>query len=92
MMEEPAGMSLTPRDVRRLFDQIAPLLADHPPPLQGAALADLLAMWLAGHIDETGKTETERLREKLLAAHLEAVRALLPVNDAIIRERRGKAR
>lgn len=34
-------------DVEAIVAAISPLLAGHDPGVQGAALADLLAMWLA---------------------------------------------
>ena len=54
------------------------------PQIQGAALADLLAMWLAGHVDrdDPGGKNSDRMREAVLEAHLIAVRALVPVNYA----------
>jgi hypothetical protein len=57
--------------------QISAILADNKPEVQGAALADLLAMWLAGH-------RQPELREAMLANHLFMVRALVPVNEEIL--------
>lgn len=59
--------------VENLVSTVKPVFAGLPPPVQGAALADLLAMWIAGHEPE--------LREKLLELHIEGVRALVPHND-----------
>jgi hypothetical protein len=56
-----------------LVDTIKPAFAGLPPAVQGAALADLLAIWIAGHDPE--------LREKVLEIHIEGVRALVPHND-----------
>jgi hypothetical protein len=44
-------------------------LTGHRPAVQGAALASLLATWLAGHAPE--------LREALLDAHIHLVRELV---------------
>jgi hypothetical protein len=55
-----------------IVERIRPLLAGYHPAEQGGALADLLAMWLAGHPHE--------LREALLSHHVERVRELVPVN------------
>lgn len=52
---------------------VKPVFAGLHPAVQGAALADLLAMWIAGHEPE--------VREKLLELHIEGVRALVPHND-----------
>jgi len=70
-----------PRDVDRIVETIRPLLAGKPPELQGAVLADLLAMFIAGH--------HPGLREEILTLHIAAVRELVPPNEAIIMDRRG---
>jgi hypothetical protein len=48
--------------------------------VQGAVLADLLAIWLAGHVNLDNPDDSDAIREELLAAHLVAVRALVPIN------------
>jgi hypothetical protein len=58
----------------RLAARIRPMLAGYHPAEQGAALADLLAIWLAGYPAD--------LREALLAHHIEQVRELVPANVA----------
>lgn len=55
-----------------IVDRIRPMLAGYHPAEQGAALADLLAIWLAGHPAE--------IREALLKMHVDKVRELVPVN------------
>jgi hypothetical protein len=60
--------------VARLMGAIKPLLAGHSPAMQGAVLADLLAIWLAGH---HAGGETAAMRERLLAMHIGTVRALV---------------
>lgn len=62
------------------IEKIRPLLAGKPAEVQGAALADLLAMWLAGHIMPDDPEGTRELRETILAGHIDAVRELIPVN------------
>ena len=69
----------------RLVMQIRPLLAGLDPGVQSAALADLLAMWLAGHITDSPQS-TEAFREALLADHIELVRRLVPVNEQMLLE------
>ncbi len=54
------------------------------PEIQGAALADLLAMWLAGHHIKGDEHATRELRAKLLAMHCHTVRELFPVNARAI--------
>lgn len=52
---------------------IRPLLAGHSPQIQGAVLADLLSVFIAGHHPS--------LREEILALHIETVRALVPETE-----------
>lgn len=49
------------------------MLAGHDPEWQSAVLADLLSLWVAGHHPQ--------LRQKVLAAHLELVRQLVPASE-----------
>ena len=64
-------------EVDRLVDKVKPLLAGYHPAVQGAALADLLAIWLCSHHADTG---AERLREHLLKMHIKTVRELVAEN------------
>lgn len=65
-----------------LVNELTPHLVGKPQQIQGAALADLLAIWLAGHLDREDPEgpKTEAVREMMLEAHLIAVRALIPIN------------
>jgi hypothetical protein len=47
--------------------------------VQGAALADALATFIAGHIVLDDPEETKKFREQLLTLHIAAVRQLIPV-------------
>ena len=71
-------------EVEAIVMRARAVLAGHPPALQGAALADLLAMWLAGHIVPGSASKTNAKREALLKMHVEMVCELIPVNDAQI--------
>jgi len=71
-------------EVEAIVNRMRPALAGHPSPIQGAALADLLAIWLAGHIVPGKPAETKAARERLLKMHVEMVRKLIPVNEAQI--------
>lgn len=64
-------------DIARITVACAEQLQGHHPGVQGGALADLVATWLAGHSPEDS-------REKVLAEWLKAVRLLVPVNAAMI--------
>jgi hypothetical protein len=73
-------------EAMRLVEEIKPKLAGLAPELQGAVLADLLAMWLAGHF--AGDAEaTARLRRTMLAEHLKTVSGLVEPNEAMLLER-----
>jgi hypothetical protein len=69
------------REIARAVERIRPILAGRPPAMQGLILADLLAMWLSGHIAEDEDT-TLTLRAELLAMHCDCVRAFTEANDS----------
>jgi hypothetical protein len=71
--------------VAALVDRIRALLADHPPEVQGIVLADLLAIWLAGHYIPDDSNATREERDDLLANHCAMVRKLVPVNARALR-------
>jgi hypothetical protein len=52
---------------------IKPLLAEHDPVIQGAALAELLALFVAGH--------RPAVRDEILGMHVSAVRELVPIAE-----------
>jgi hypothetical protein len=54
-------------------DACAAILAGEDPGVQGAAIASLLACWLAGHEPE--------IRDRLIEAHIRAVREMVPLYD-----------
>lgn len=61
-----------------LVDPIVRLLAGKPPELQGAVLADLTAIWVAGHrVGPGGRAEGDRVREELLELQTKHVRELV---------------
>ena len=63
-----------------LVEAIRPILAGHPPGVQSAALANCLALWLAGHDVQGDEDATRRMRAEMLAIHCMLVRQLVPVN------------
>ena len=67
-----------------LAREMRALLAERPPSVQGAVLADLLAIWLVGYVTSS-TAETEKLRNALLTMHIDKVRELIPVNEANFR-------
>jgi hypothetical protein len=60
-----------------LTNRLKPLLAGHPPGIQGGALAGLVALWLGGHHVKGDPEATEKFRAKLLDMHCLAVRQLV---------------
>jgi hypothetical protein len=61
--------------------KIAPLLANNEPEVQSAALADLTAMWLAGHFVNNDRAGTHKLRQLLLHEHIKLIQQLIPLNE-----------
>jgi hypothetical protein len=53
----------------------------YPPELQGAVLADLLSIWLAGH--------APIVREEILQLHIAHVRELIEINEKLILGEQG---
>lgn len=70
--------------ITRLVERIKPILAHQAPAIQGAALADCLAIWLAGHHVPGDEDATRTMRAELLAMHCFKVRELVPINARII--------
>ena len=73
-------MDDTLKRVQTLLREIGPLLAGQGAAAQGAVLADLLAMWIAGHCTPGSEHETRQTREELLEHHIATVRELVPEN------------
>jgi hypothetical protein len=70
--------------VRIIVDRIKPQLACLPVPMQGKALADLLADWLAEQcyvadpaVPKSVRDERLQIRNELLKDHIEMVRQLV---------------
>jgi hypothetical protein len=69
--------------------QIRPLLAGIDPDVQGAILANLVAMWLAGHRQKGQGGQLEpatEWREELLTQFTDLVEQLIPLEDEWIDE------
>jgi hypothetical protein len=75
----PRSMDEQAHEAGRIAEQIKPLLAGWPPQVQSAILAELLAIWLAGHVDLGSRDMTTQLRAALLDDHLVLVDELVPV-------------
>lgn len=66
--------------IDRIVEEIKPVLAGHNPAIQGAALAELLAIWVLGHRRET-PARTEALREELIAHQIHFVRMRMEIGE-----------
>jgi hypothetical protein len=77
-------MNTQTKAIAAIVARIKPLLAGHPPEMQGAVLADLLAIWLAGHTVPGDPIATRRLRAAALEVHLEQMRPLIAVNAKLM--------
>lgn len=76
---------------QKLWEDCGQILRNHPPEIQGAVLADLMATWLAGHIVHDGKWKidrkaTDRERRKQLILLISAVKNLVGPNEARVFE------
>lgn len=78
-MPTPSQVRAIHRAARTLSAQLQPLLTKHHPVTQGAALVDLVATWLAAHVEEGGLSPTRALRQQLLSDFIIAVEAMVPV-------------
>jgi hypothetical protein len=74
-------MTPTPQEVDTLVYRIKPFLSGQGPELQGAALADLVAMFFAGH--------HPGLRREMIEHWIKTMCDLIPVNEAMLFEQYG---
>jgi hypothetical protein len=58
------------------------VFAGKPPEIQGAALVDLVATHVAGHVVPGSQKKTGLLRAELLDLFMDAVEQLIPIADA----------
>jgi len=60
-----------------LVDRAVGILGGHPTELQGAVLADLVALWVAGHRVSGNRAEGDQVRADLLRLHSQHVGELV---------------
>lgn len=70
--------------IGELVDRIKPLLAGIPGEIVGGALADLAAIWIAGHVMPNDPIMTSRLRAEILATHVRFIAELVSLNAKMI--------
>jgi hypothetical protein len=68
------------REIARAVERIKPIIAGRPAKMQGAILADLLAIWLAEHRVVGDEDATRTMRAELLKGHIAVARKLMTVN------------
>jgi hypothetical protein len=73
----------TATDAMDLAKRCHPIFAGQDPDAVGAALCELVAMHLAGHIVPGEKDQTDLMRQMLLEAHVDTVKNLIPVMEAM---------
>jgi hypothetical protein len=67
-----------------LSNRIAPLLKGYGPDVQSGALADLVAIYLAGNFVPGDRVATETMRAELLDVLIECARELVGPNEHIM--------
>jgi hypothetical protein len=75
----------TKKDIEKiiaLIGQIRPILFGNPSAIQGAVLAELTAIWLAGHYADNPK-DTAEVRARLLATQTTTIVQLAAIKDAV---------
>jgi hypothetical protein len=70
------------RAAAKLAKRCYPIFAGQEAEIQGAALVDLVARHLAGHVAIGDAEATAQMRELMLEAFIIAVKQLLPIVDA----------
>ena len=80
MTTDRAQLHRVADETLELVRAVSPSFADKDRVVQGAALADLLAMWLAGHVIRGDEKASKRLRKQMLRLHILAVKSLIEVN------------
>jgi hypothetical protein len=73
-------------EVVALVAAVRPFFLGKPHEVQGAALADMVATWLARYVRGDPKA-TESFRKDVLALHVETVRRLVPHYEAPVKLR-----
>lgn len=84
-------MQVNPQEIADCAKKITAELGKLESPLQAAVLADVTALWLAGHRARM-PIDTFHLRMQLWVAFEQSVRRLLPVKDQIVREHMAELR
>jgi hypothetical protein len=68
------------RRCKELWPHMQRALAGLSPMSQSAIIADMTALWLAGHVVRGNPEETAQLRKDLLTVYVDLVQDLVPLN------------
>jgi hypothetical protein len=68
----------------RIAEQCYPFLAGEPSMVQGAALGELVAKHIAGHVIPNNREATAKLRAEMLAMFVNLVESLIPLEDEAV--------
>jgi hypothetical protein len=77
LLADAGGIEKLREDSDAAVEQIKPLLAGKGSLLQGAILADLVAIWIDGHRVEDNPEATQELQADMLALHQQTVASLI---------------
>ena len=72
------------KEVLEIVELVKPILAGKDVQVQGAVLAELLSLHLAGHWIPGDQQQTRELRESLLMTHCAFVQELIKVNAEML--------
>lgn len=76
---------LNTQRLRALTHKLMSALLEEDRPMQALAMCDTIALWLAAHIGP--KEEIDQFREGLIEMFVRCIKALVPINEKIIRDR-----
>ena len=85
-----AAHGILAEEAMALVERARPIFAGQPSGAVGAALADLLAIWLASHRVEGDEDAQRSLWADMLAEHCVTVRRLTEINAEKLAARRTK--
>lgn len=69
--------------IKELWPAIKGAMGGRRPEVQGAVLADLMAMWIAGYVVRGDLVKTIELREAMLTLQIDTIRVLIEHYDLL---------
>jgi hypothetical protein len=77
LLADAGGIEKLREDSDAAVEQIKPLLAGKGSLLQGSILADLVAIWICGHLVPGKPAATQELQADMLGVHQQTVASLI---------------